>query len=88
MSTLRVEHPAQWRWGIADAAFLARVVQRLDTPQREVSIEGLPQDLHKLLMLARTKASSGAGEPAAPPSVIARVGVCSRWSARATCTPS
>ena len=82
VSTLRVEHPGEWRWGTADAAFLARVVQRLDTPQQEVSIQGLPQDLHKLLLLARTKASSGAGVAAAPPSVIARVGVLALERAR------
>jgi phospholipid/cholesterol/gamma-HCH transport system permease protein len=72
---MRVDSPPQWRWGTADAAFLARVVQRLDTPQQEVSIQGLPQDLHKLLVLARTKASSGAGGAARPSSLIARVGL-------------
>jgi phospholipid/cholesterol/gamma-HCH transport system permease protein len=75
VSSMRVDSPPQWRWGTADAAFLARIVQRLDTPQHEVSIQGLPQDLHKLLVLARTKASSGAGGAARPSSLIARVGL-------------
>jgi len=75
VSTLRVEGPPQWRWGTPDAVFLARVLQRLGTPQRDVAIQGLPQDLQKLLALARTTPSSnGAGTAVGPPGLLARVG--------------
>ena len=82
VSSMRVETPPEWRWGSADAAFLARVVQRLDTLQRELTIRGLPQDLQQLLALARTKAPDGAEVAGAPRSFIARVGLLALERAR------
>ncbi len=74
VNTVHVESPPEWRWGTADAAFLARVVQQLDAPQRQITIHGLPQDLDNLLALARAKASAGASKTV-PPSLTARVGL-------------
>jgi phospholipid/cholesterol/gamma-HCH transport system permease protein len=71
---MRVETPVDWRWGTADAAFLARVVQQLDTPQQQIRIHGLPQDLYNLLALARAKPSFGA-VTTAQPGFVARVGL-------------
>ena len=75
VSAMRVESPPEWHWGTADAAFLARIVQRLDTPHRETTIQGLPQDLHKLLALARTRPLDRASTAPEPPNFIAWVGL-------------
>jgi phospholipid/cholesterol/gamma-HCH transport system permease protein len=52
---LRVETPQPWRWHVADAAFLARVLERIGGSAGRVAVEGVPQDLQALLDLARTK---------------------------------
>ena len=84
---MRVETPVDWRWGTADAAFLARVVQQLDTPQRQITIHGLPQDLDNLLALARAETVRWAqAQPCHR--VLPRGLVCSLWIGRATCTHS
>jgi phospholipid/cholesterol/gamma-HCH transport system permease protein len=71
---LRVESPPEWRWSTADAAFLARVLQRLDGGEKAVGAHGLPQDLHTLLELARTHPSAREGAPANPVRFVERVG--------------
>ena len=64
LRAMRVESPPEWRWGTADAAFLTRVLQRIGAPHGGITVQGLPQDLHKLLALARTQLSAPAGTPA------------------------
>jgi phospholipid/cholesterol/gamma-HCH transport system permease protein len=76
VTSLRVETPPEWRWGTADAAFLARVVQRLARPPQDLTLRGLPQDLQNLLALARARPSAGETMAATPPGFAARVGVC------------
>ncbi len=71
---MRVETPMEWRWGTADAAFLARVVQQLDRPQQQITIHGLPRDLDNLLALARANPSAGA-DTTVPPGFTERVGL-------------
>jgi phospholipid/cholesterol/gamma-HCH transport system permease protein len=71
---MRVETPTGWLWSTADAAFLARVVQYLDRPQQQIIIQGLPQDLHNLLALARARPSEGRSATA-PLGFAARVGL-------------
>ena len=61
---VRVESPPEWRWGTADAAFLARVLQGLGRPREDILVQGLPQDLQKLLALARTRSPAGEAGPA------------------------
>jgi phospholipid/cholesterol/gamma-HCH transport system permease protein len=75
VTSMRVESPPEWRWGTADAAFLARVVQQLGRPQQEITIQGLPQDLQNLLAIARARPSAGEAAAAAPPGFTARVGL-------------
>jgi hypothetical protein len=71
---MRVEASANWRWGTADAAFLTSLVQHLDRPEQQITVHGLPHDLHNLLALAREKPSAGASTIALP-SFTARVGL-------------
>ena len=71
---LRVESPPEWRWGTVDAAFLARVLQRLDGGEKAAGLQGLPHDLGTLLELARTKPSAGEVAPANAPGPVERVG--------------
>lgn len=73
VTSLRVESPAQWRWGTADAAFLARVVQQMAQAQQEITIRGLPQELLNLLDLARAMRPADA-EESAQLGFVARVG--------------
>jgi phospholipid/cholesterol/gamma-HCH transport system permease protein len=66
ISTLRVEAPTDWKWGTVDAAFLAGLLRRLrgegpDAP--DVTVEGVPRDLAKLLDLARSAASPAEERP-------------------------
>jgi phospholipid/cholesterol/gamma-HCH transport system permease protein len=75
LRTVRVETPVDWSWGTVDAAFLARIVQELERSQQQISIHGLPQDLHKLLVLARGRPSAGTSTTTAPPGLAMRVGV-------------
>ena len=71
---LRVESPQEWRWNTADAAFLARVLQRLGGPPESISVDGLPQDLRTLLSLARAKPSVREFAPANAAGLVERVG--------------
>jgi phospholipid/cholesterol/gamma-HCH transport system permease protein len=75
VSSMRVDSPPEWRWRSADAAFLARVTQRLDIAHQRISIQGMPQDLHNLLALARGKQLDGARAAAAPRNFITRIGL-------------
>lgn len=56
ISTVRVEAPADWKWGTVDAAFLSMLLDRLrpDGQAEAVGIDGIPPDLATLLDLART----------------------------------
>ena len=69
---LRVESPPEWRWGTADAAFLARLLQRLGGPPASLAVDGLPPDLRTLLALANPSAR-GIG-PANATGLVERVG--------------
>ena len=71
---LRVESPPEWRWGTSDAAFLARVLQRLSRPPESIAVDGLPPDLRTLLALARTKPSAREAAPANAAGLVERVG--------------
>jgi phospholipid/cholesterol/gamma-HCH transport system permease protein len=72
---LRVESPASWRWSTPDAAFVARLLRRLDAPGHQVALEGLPRELEKLLALARGGAPAAAPEIARRPGLRERVGL-------------
>jgi phospholipid/cholesterol/gamma-HCH transport system permease protein len=74
LRAMRVESPPEWRWGTADAAFLTRVLQRIGAPHGGITVQGLPQDLHKLLALARTQLSAPAGTPAITGGFVRRIG--------------
>jgi phospholipid/cholesterol/gamma-HCH transport system permease protein len=82
VTSMRVESPPEWRWGTADAAFLARVVRQLERAQQEISIRGLPQDLQNLLALARARPSAGEATAPAPSGFAARVGLLAVERAR------
>jgi phospholipid/cholesterol/gamma-HCH transport system permease protein len=71
---LRVESPQEWRWKTADAAFLARVLQRLGGPPESIVVQGLPQDLRTLLALARAKPSAREVAPENAARLVERVG--------------
>ena len=71
---LRVESPPEWRWGTADAAFLARLLQRLGGPPASLAVDGLPPDLRTLLALARAKPSARGIGPANATGLVERVG--------------
>ncbi|HSD42832.1 MAG TPA: ABC transporter permease [Burkholderiales bacterium] len=71
---VRVESPPEWRWGTVDAAFLARVLQGLGRPREDILVQGLPQDLQKLLALARTRSPAGEDRASPIPGLFARVG--------------
>src|SRR5688572_7835999 len=73
-ATVRVQPPASWRWGTADAAFLARLVAELQPAGQKLALQGLPPELDKLLALARGAAPS-AHLSAKPPGIRARLGL-------------
>ena len=73
-ATVRVQPPASWRWGSADAAFFARLVAELQPAGHKLALEGLPPELDKLLALARGAAPSAAQLSAKPPGIRARLG--------------
>jgi phospholipid/cholesterol/gamma-HCH transport system permease protein len=71
---MRVESHPGWRWGTVDAAFLARVLQRLGAATEQTRVEGLPPGLEKLLALTRTRPAVGVRTAAASSGVVARIG--------------
>jgi phospholipid/cholesterol/gamma-HCH transport system permease protein len=73
-TTVRVEMPASRRWSTPDAAFCARLVGELEARGRKIALEGLPQELEKLLALARG-APPAAAPGARPPGIRSRVGL-------------
>ena len=73
--TVRVEAGAQWQWRSSDAAFLGNLVQHLERAGHPVTVEGLPQDLEKLLELARRQPSARRRAAGRPPRFAARVGL-------------
>jgi phospholipid/cholesterol/gamma-HCH transport system permease protein len=77
ISALRVESTPEWRWGTADAAFIATLVQQLDSAERRVPIRGLPRDLENLIALARTKPQSPTGAGDGRAGLLARLGLAS-----------
>jgi phospholipid/cholesterol/gamma-HCH transport system permease protein len=79
---VRVESPPDWRWGTADAAFLARVLDQIDRAREEIPVQGLPLDLQNLLALARTSPSAADRVGSAPPGFVARVGALAIGRAR------
>src|SRR5690606_13089634 len=67
--------PGERPWTITDAAFLARVAQRLDASGEPVAWSGLPPDLEQLLALARHRADgSGASGEREATGFIERLG--------------
>ncbi|HEX2333224.1 MAG TPA: ABC transporter permease, partial [Burkholderiales bacterium] len=73
-TALRVEPPAAWRWSTPDAAFFARLLTELEAHGRKVALKGLPQELEKLLNLAR-RAPAAVAPMARPPGIRERVGL-------------
>lgn len=63
VSVLRVDGPADWRWGSVDAAFLSALLRRLRTNGTDVRVEGVPRELSSLLELA----GDGTNAPPPPP---------------------
>lgn len=63
IATLRVEGPADWKWGTADAAFLAALLRRLQTDQADIRLEGVPRELAALMDLARGGAQAPGPRP-------------------------
>jgi phospholipid/cholesterol/gamma-HCH transport system permease protein len=74
LRAVRVESPPDWRWGTADAAFLARVLDQVDKAREGIPVQGLPLDLQNLLALARTSPSAADRAASAPPGFVARLG--------------
>jgi phospholipid/cholesterol/gamma-HCH transport system permease protein len=70
----RVEASPGWRWSTGDAAFLAQVLQHLDSVHPRVAIRGLPDELQNLLALARAGVRAAPATPATPDRLIARIG--------------
>jgi phospholipid/cholesterol/gamma-HCH transport system permease protein len=68
---IQVQAPRAWHWQTADAAFLARLAQRLESSEERIPIAGLPPDLSNLLALARTR-------PMLRPPPAARLGFTAR----------
>lgn len=73
VATLRVEGPAEWKWGSVDAAFLAALLRRLPGGRSEVKLEGVPRELASLLALARGGDDAAAPKPA--PGLRKRLGL-------------
>jgi phospholipid/cholesterol/gamma-HCH transport system permease protein len=74
--TVRIDAPAQWRWDSADAAFLAQLVQYLEAQEGvAVTVADAPEDLEKLLALARQQPAAARSAAARPPGFAARVGL-------------
>jgi phospholipid/cholesterol/gamma-HCH transport system permease protein len=74
--TVRIEAPAQWHWDSADAAFLARLVRHLEEQGgAAVSVANVPDDLAKLLALARQQPAAARDTSARPPRFATRVGL-------------
>jgi phospholipid/cholesterol/gamma-HCH transport system permease protein len=71
---VRVEAPAAWRWSTPDAAFFARLLRELEAFGRSVALEGLPNELQKLLALARGARPAPPAKSAGPPRLSERVG--------------
>ena len=72
-SAVRVETPPAWRWSTPDAAFFDRLLRALEARGHEIGLKGLPQDLEKLLALARR--ATRAESPRLPtPGMLERVG--------------
>jgi phospholipid/cholesterol/gamma-HCH transport system permease protein len=81
-ASMRVESPPAWRWGTLDAAFLARVLQRLAAARADIKVEGLPPGLDMLLQLARTKPLMRTRAADALPGLVERLGVLAIECAR------
>ena len=82
MRAVRVENPPEWRWGTADAAFLARVVQRLGRPREDIRFRGCRRTCRSC---SRSRARGprrrrGPGRP--DPGLVARVGALAMERAR------
>jgi phospholipid/cholesterol/gamma-HCH transport system permease protein len=75
VNVVRIEAPQQWKWRTADAAYLAALFEQVRPPDREVAIEGLPQDLHDLLDLARRQPRRAQPPVARRPGFTTRVGL-------------
>jgi phospholipid/cholesterol/gamma-HCH transport system permease protein len=73
-TALRVEPPEAWRWSTPDAAFFARLLTELEAHGRKIALKGLPQELEKLLSLAR-RAPAAVAPMARPPGIRERVGL-------------
>ena len=74
--TVRIHAPAHWRWNSADAAFLARLLQYLEQQAgAAVTVADAPEDLEKLLSLARQEPAAARGASAGPPRFATRVGL-------------
>jgi phospholipid/cholesterol/gamma-HCH transport system permease protein len=82
LSVLQVERAGDWRWGSVEAAFLARVVRELRGGPEDLALVGLPQDLQKLLMLARASRRGPDVGTAFFPGFVARTGLRARLQAR------
>ena len=73
--TVRIESDPQWQWGSSDAAFLARLLRRLEQDGQPVAVEGLPEDLEKLLDLTRRQPATFHAPAQRTPRFAARVGL-------------
>ncbi|WP_114393099.1 MlaE family ABC transporter permease [Oleisolibacter albus] len=69
---LRLEAPAHWSWGTADAAFLDDVLRQLTG--EAIRLDGVPRDLQALMSLARGTPSAQAA-PAPRQGLRERVGL-------------
>jgi phospholipid/cholesterol/gamma-HCH transport system permease protein len=67
--------PASRRWRTADAAFFARLLGELSATGHKIALRGLPQELEKLLVLARAAPPAAAAPRARPSGIRARVGL-------------
>ena len=82
VSALQVVAADDWRWGSAEAAFLARILDELRSGSRELALAGVPPELEKLLALScASPRAAGAGATNLP-GFVARVGLRARHDAR------
>ncbi len=82
IKALHVESQPDWRWGVVDAAFLARVLHALGAASGELVMVGLPPGLDKLLMLARLSPHGNGAATRAVPGMLARIGLSAGQHAR------
>jgi len=82
VSALHLVTASGWRWTSVDAAFLMRVLHEVRSGPRDVALIGLPEDLQKLLDLARSSPRGGGAAAITIPRFATRLRLYATRSAR------